>query len=78
MLEEKKKEAVKKLNDEATTRKMNQLRTGVRTRIDMPFEKPLFNDNFIEEMKVIDLKIWFVFMFLNSQSGCYPVKEFFF
>ncbi|KAL3503554.1 hypothetical protein ACH5RR_038003 [Cinchona calisaya] len=51
VLEEKKKEAFRKLNDEAVARKMNQSRTGARMRIDMPFEKPNFEYDIIKQIK---------------------------
>lgn len=52
--EEKKKEAVKRLNDDAAIRTKNQSSADVIMTIDMPFEKPKFNDNFMEEMKEPD------------------------
>ncbi|XP_027171495.1 uncharacterized protein LOC113771070 [Coffea eugenioides] len=49
--EEKKKEAVERLDDDAARIEKNQSRADVIMTIDMPFEKPHFNDNFVEEMK---------------------------
>lgn len=51
MLDEKRKEAGKKHDDEANASKMNQSKT-VNMGSDVPLEKPHFDDDFMEEIEV--------------------------